>query len=252
MYWRMSMKTKRLLSIGLMLGCIVALSGCFLFTTTGTVTGVVIDATNGSGISGVVVTVIGDSFYSATTDSFGAFSFFVPIGNQTLSFDKPGYQFSSVSVVVVANEETEIRSSRMLGNPVLTSGETRFVLTWGATPSDLDSHLLTPSGDHVYFGDRNPSGAGANLDLDDTSSYGPETITITASQSGTYIYYVYKWSSAGSLTTSDAEVKVYDSTGLVETISVPTSGTGDYWNVASLNGSTLTVVNSIVSSAPTQ
>ena len=140
----------------------------------------------------------------------------------------------------------------MLGNPVLTSGETRFVLTWGATPSDLDSHLLTPSGDHVYYGNTDPFGAGANLDIDDTSSYGPETITITDTQSGTYIYYVHKWSSSGSLTTSDAEVKVYDSGGLLETISVPSSGTGDYWNVARLGGSTLTVVNTIVSSEPTQ
>lgn len=69
--------------------------------------------------------------------------------------------------------------------PVLSDDEYRIVLTWSSTPSDLDSHLSGPlsTGErfHVYYSDMSAFDNGetvATLDLDDTSSYGPETITL--------------------------------------------------------------------------
>lgn len=81
-----------------------------------------------------------------------------------------------------------------MGNPHLDQGTIRFVLTWGYQPKDLDSHLITPNEKHVYFAQKNPNLAGANLDVDDTSSYGLETITITELQSGQYLYLVHNYS----------------------------------------------------------
>lgn len=60
-------------------------------------------------------------------------------------------------------------------SPRLSNSEIRIVLSWGLDPRDLDSHL-TGNGIHVYYSNKNAQGI--NLDVDDVSGYGPETITI--------------------------------------------------------------------------
>lgn len=133
---------------------------------------------------------------------------------------------------------------------MLSSNQYRIVLTWGETPADLDSHLITPSGEEIYYHNKETTAGDANLDVDNTTSYGPETVTITAPQSGTYRYYVFNYSEKDngtdtSLTTSHAVVRVYNSSGLLKTYTVPATGAGLYWNVFTLNGSTITDVNAI-------
>ena len=85
-------------------------------------------------------------------------------------------------------------------------------LTWGAAPGDLDSHLYTPSGAHVYFSRKGNLLAEpfANLDVDDTSSFGPEVITLTRLMVGTYKYHVHNYSGfrAGSFTNATARVEL--------------------------------------------
>jgi hypothetical protein len=101
-------------------------------------------------------------------------------------------------------------------------GALRIVLTWGQAPSDLDSHLTGPDGAggrfHIYFGDR--FFGQSLLDVDDTSSYGPETITVIPEAAGTYRYSVHNWSdqsASGALgiAASPARVEVHDHQGLV-------------------------------------
>ena len=73
----------------------------------------------------------------------------------------------------------------------LPSGETRLVLNWGSQPGDLDSHLLTPEIEgqnyHISYSNRGSANSApyATLDTDDVNGYGPETITIKQSFSGT-------------------------------------------------------------------
>ena len=50
----------------------------------------------------------------------------------------------------------------------------RVVLTWGKTPDDLDSHMIFLATTLL----ENKTGTDAELDVDDTDSYGPETITL--------------------------------------------------------------------------
>jgi uncharacterized protein YfaP (DUF2135 family) len=68
------------------------------------------------------------------------------------------------------------------------SGQLRIVLTWGETPRDLDSHLDTPSGCHVFYGRKQCRGE-ASLDTDVTDSFGPETINIAKLEPGVYKYF---------------------------------------------------------------
>ncbi|HYR33519.1 MAG TPA: carboxypeptidase regulatory-like domain-containing protein, partial [Burkholderiales bacterium] len=66
-------------------------------------------------------------------------------------------------------------------------------LTWGSSPSDLDSHLKGPNNVHLSYQNRGSLTAApfAGLDVDDTSSFGPEVITITRLTQGVHEYFVH-------------------------------------------------------------
>jgi uncharacterized protein YfaP (DUF2135 family) len=70
--------------------------------------------------------------------------------------------------------------------PPVKQGQVRIVLTWGETPRDLDSHLDTPSGCHVYYGRKQCNRGQESLDTDVTDSFGPETINIRKLAPGVY------------------------------------------------------------------
>jgi hypothetical protein len=117
----------------------------------------------------------------------------------------------------------------------------------GASPSDLDSHLTVPNADvsrfHVFYQNRGAFDAPpfAGLDVDDVASFGPETITITQLNSGSYRYSVHDFtnrSSAAStaLGNSGARVEVYFNGGLQRTFFVPPGQAGNLWTVFELTG----------------
>ena len=128
-----------------------------------------------------------------------------------------------------------------------STDELKIVLTWGETPLDLDSHLYTPLIDglsyHIYYLDKGTLSEVpyACLDIDDMSSYGPETIWIETFYPGTYIYKVYNFSGTESLTTSSASVSVIDRDGVIATFDVPTTGTGLWWTVFEIDGATMAI-----------
>jgi uncharacterized protein YfaP (DUF2135 family) len=115
----------------------------------------------------------------------------------------------------------------------------RVVLTWGKKPADLDSHISYP-GNHIYFSAK--KGTDANLDVDDTDSYGPETITLDRKHSGeTYVYSVHDFTDMDrpgttALSASEAKVFVYVGQSLVRTYYVPTGKAGNLWTVFRVTG----------------
>ncbi|EOC6930168.1 tetratricopeptide repeat protein [Escherichia coli] len=124
-------------------------------------------------------------------------------------------------------------------SPVMTNLDgMRVVLSWGEKPFDLDSHLIFPGG-HIYFDSK--EGTDANLDVDDTGSYGPETVTISKKHFGeSYIYAVQDYSNKGLpnsnyLSASKAKVFVYVGSSLVRSYSVPAGKRGNIWTVFKLN-----------------
>ena len=159
--------------------------------------------------------------------------------------------------VVIASGETLTLDVSL--SPTLVTGEMRIVLNWGESPADLDSYLTTPSieGNEytVYWNNKGFTTAApyVTLDHDDLSAYGPETITLYKKFAGIYKYYVYNYSSSPDITTSNAVVQVYTDAGLVSSINIPTSGTGPYWNVLTIDGTTgaISVINQIIDTAPT-
>ncbi|MEL2509430.1 tetratricopeptide repeat protein [Escherichia coli] len=124
-------------------------------------------------------------------------------------------------------------------SPVMTNLDgMRVVLSWGEKPFDLDSHLIFPGG-HIYFDSK--EGTDANLDVDDTDSYGPETVIISKKHFGeSYIYAVQDYSNKGLpnsnyLSASKAKVFVYVGSSLVRSYSVPAGKRGNIWTVFKLN-----------------
>jgi hypothetical protein len=107
---------------------------------------------------------------------------------------------------------------------------------------------------HVYWANRGNCNTFpfACLDVDDTTSFGPETITIKQRYAGTYVYAVYNYSNETAITSSGGRVQIYGPSGLVATYNVPTSGNGRWWYVFDLNGSTgqITPRNVIQTNSP--
>ena len=63
----------------------------------------------------------------------------------------------------------------------------------------------------------------------------------------TYNLYVYNYSENPSIITSEAVLQIYGDSGFMTNINVPTSGTGLYWDLLTIDGTTgiLTINNSI-------
>ena len=180
-------------------------------------------------------------------DSDGTYSCKLPEGWYTLLIKKEGYIDGSIHIICMENTETGSETVRqdIVLSPLLSDDEYRIVLTWGDKPRDLDSHLEgydeTGCVFHVYFGNKEFYENGelvAYLDRDDTSSYGPETITLTLRVDNNirYEYYVYDYSNGGSsssmaLSFSGAKVEVYSSKGKLEEYVIEPSQYGTYWYV---------------------
>lgn len=170
-----------------------------------------------------------------------------PTGRFICVIRSPGYIPAIVPEIEVSDGENDLGQAST--SETLEEGQVRIVLEWGEEPSDLDSHLTGPDQDggrfHVYYANQNP-GDGANLDRDDVTSYGPETVTINEFRTGTYRYSVFNFSNqsedgALGINQSPARVTVYDSDGQRGTYSPPlaNAGDGNTWRILEIEGGSM-------------
>ena len=224
---------------------------------TGSAAGTIKNSTTGKGVSGLTLriykgvnTTEGEVVATLKTNSDGGYllSNAAP-GNYTLRItderelanEDMRFGEGKITIKVLADMTIRNQDAVVSDNMNITANSMRIVLRWGSTPSDLDSHLAY-GGNHVSY--KNKNGTGANLDVDDRSSYGPETITITSFMERTvYTYYIHDYSNKNNsrntaLANSGATVEVYIGGNTpVYTFNVP-SGTGIYWKVFSYDTST--------------
>ncbi len=218
------------------------------------VAGIARDAVTGQPLANVVVNIRenwnnkeGNPINSVTTDANGHYSVALERGYYTIEFAREGY--ASVFVNVFSSNAS--RSFDGTLNPTATAvddNQFRVVLTWGETPRDLDSHLVGPTvaGDsadyfHVYFSNKIYYGLeneiNASLDVDDTSSYGPETVTVFNVRSDKpYYYSVHDFTNrvntdSTEMSFSGANIKVYQGANLIKEYNVPSNQAGNVWNV---------------------
>lgn len=232
-------------------------------SSSGTVTGKITDAMTGDGISGTSYVIrkgwnktSGDKLKEGTFQD-SEYSLSLSAGNYTIEISKSGYVSNYVNIAI---SDTSSALANITLNPegvVTPGGSIRIILTWGETPTDLDSHLFGPKADdasstfHTYYSNKDYYHDGtriANLDLDDTSSYGPETTTIYALESeGTYSFYVHDYtnlssSSSTALSLSGAKVQVYSGSACVATFNIPTYKEGTVWHVFDYDAATDTII----------
>lgn len=227
-----------------------------------TITGQIVDAQTGNGTPDATVIFVrtGDGASNASswrphadvgddetadlvveTDEEGNYTINdAPTGAFELIIRREGYAEDRVENVVIGEGENNVDPRPITEE--LEDGEIRIVLSWGENPRDLDSHLTGPLADdsrfHVAFFNRTPEGSNANLDRDDTTSFGPETITVTALRDGMYRYSVHNFSNQSEdggvgIYESPAEVRFYDDDGLIDVYSPPEAeeDDGNTWRV---------------------
>ncbi|WP_169577862.1 carboxypeptidase regulatory-like domain-containing protein [Salisaeta longa] len=217
-----------------------------------TITGQVLDATTGDPIPNAEIA------FSTETDTSRALADLIfeanesgtyelqnaPTGTYLCVIRAAGYFPQIVEEVPLQEGTNDLGSSA--SSEELADGQFRIVLSWGETPDDLDSHLTGPDAGsgrfHVYYSNQTPSGAEANLDLDDITSYGPETVTITALRDGMYRYSVHNYANQSAdgalgIESSPAKVDFYGENGLIETYNPPaaTAQSGNTWRVFEIN-----------------
>jgi uncharacterized protein YfaP (DUF2135 family) len=106
---------------------------------------------------------------------------------------------------------------------------------------------------HVYYNAKNFYYMGmlyANLDVDDITSYGPETVTIYEQVQGFYRYSVHDYTNreyaySAVLANSNAQVRVYKGSELINTFNVPSNLDGTLWTVFEYTGNTIIPINTM-------
>jgi len=210
---------------------------------TSQVSGQIVNSQDGQGIAGarIVFSRNGYPELADVTGATGTFNFVdAPSGTFTVEITRTGF-------ITFLRENVEITNGAFVLDPVAITetppaGSFRIILTWGATPSDLDTHLTGPDGAggrfHVYYGNR--SAGGSTLDLDDTSGNGPETTTITTLHNGVYRFSALNFSNqtatgAQGIAASPARIEVYSSFGLIKSYTAPPATAGNTWRVFEMN-----------------
>lgn len=213
-----------------------------------TISGTIINSQTGYGLSGAKVSFTVDQSATTgenaelqvTTDYNGDYYIdYAPTGTFTCIVEIEGYFIRKTENVVISEGYNTVAEQTIVEEP--EEGTVRIVLTWGANPYDLDSHFTGPESNgerfHVYYSNKTDVDNYVNLDVDDTNSYGPETITINSFYSGIYRYSVHNYSdqstAGGSgIAESPARVEIYDYSGLIDSYTAPVfSGSGNTWRV---------------------
>ncbi|WP_458464586.1 YfaP family protein, partial [Paenibacillus sp.] len=234
----------------------------------GSVCGYISDSVTGERLAGVQITFypgwnntsdipekwVG-KIVTCTTNASGYYSAELIQGGYTAVMTKVGYIQGSMNVISVQDMTGAGRHNGVL-SPLQASDQYRVVLTWAAEPSDLDSHLTGKLDDgssiHVYYSEKTAEAGNsklADLDLDDTDSYGPETVTIYLPDSGSFRYSVHDYTnrndaSSSMMSRSNAKVTVYKGNECIATYPVPNKA-GTVWTVFDLNGGVITPVNAM-------
>ncbi|NMD72715.1 DUF11 domain-containing protein [Bacillus sp. DNRA2] len=228
----------------------------------GTATGKVVNAVTGDPVDGLNIDIrkgknnlSGEIVETVETNEQGDYSVELPGGNYTMEVSGRGYITTSANIISLGGQ-TKGDQNVSISPDGLLDEEIRVVLTWGEDPRDLDSHFAGPKADggyfHVYYIDQDYSDPEneVNLDIDDTNSFGPETVTvIDRIQEGTYTYAVHNFTNSLdkdlSLSNSEATVRVYKGDSIVKTFNVPMGQAGNIWRVFEICNGEIVPINRI-------
>ena len=215
--------------------------------------GQVRDAQTSNPIIGANVQITWPVTMSVLTDAQGAYSFgSLSTGSYDMMVSISGYE--TVTRTIDLSDMVQVEDFAL--SQTLTNDLFRIVLTWGAEPQDLDIYY-NASSFSVWWGEPGSltSAPFVHLDVDDTLSFGPETITVRQlAEPANIVIHNYSADLKGDpvqLTASKGLVQIYDQSGLISTFEVPTTGTGFFWNVCDITiDGQIVPINQIVETPP--
>jgi hypothetical protein len=210
--------------------------------------GIARDAVTGDPLQGIAIRmkdIFGGPELAATSDARGRYLIEADFGTWTLSASGAGL-IAWQDKVAFINSDYPVRRDIHLTSPLRLS-QYRFVLSWGASPEDLDLHVAGPTPDgaefHISYRAMRSYARRHFLDRDDTTAYGPETITLERLDPGMYSVAVHNYSDRSApgsrtLSYSGAVIRAYREQELIGTAMVPTGTQGTVWHAFSLDGRT--------------
>jgi len=199
-----------------------------------TITGCVTDS-DSVPIANAILRSAGRSYNgtsSATSDSNGLFSITGRYQSSLLLSAVQGQQ--SRTLVIETLDDNKSLTDCLVLSPAISS----ITLSWGEHPEDLDSHFYGPTEAqdaefHLDFIDQTVTVAGTSifLDVDDTSSFGPEVVTIPKFPlAGRYHYLVDHYYGDSNIKTSPTRVELNLESDIT-IYSPPTGDPTDIWHV---------------------
>ena len=223
-----------------------------------TLTSTILNATDATPIASATVKLIGaEATFTATTDTSGTFTFSdVPAKAYTLEVSASGF----VTYTTSFNAEATNSISLSPLTEESESGNFRFILSWNELPTDMDIHCFIhdDSGnliDSINYANTSYSNGEftVNLDNDERSGYGPETITVNAlPENYTLRLFVINFSGDETTLNSNASLSVYEgNTSLgqfnVSDVSNPENSNYFWWHVATYSDSNLNAIQTFKS-----
>jgi hypothetical protein len=174
----------------------------------------------------------GQAYTSSSSD--GSFSVAAKPSSTVLLSASTTSGLSRTSTVSTGTEDMTQSECIVLDNAAAT-----VTLTWGENPRDLDTHFFGPNSEtgesafHVYYINKEETLDNSSiwLDVDDTSSYGPEVTTISSfPYAGRYTYAIYLFSGSSDIAASPARVELNYS-GNTQIFSPPEGDATVCWSV---------------------
>ena len=240
-------------------------------TGNGSAGGRITNAIDGNALEGVEIRLRNDwnnrageyvRDFLVRTNSDGQYSISeIPVGYYTVEATKEGFYTDYFNIIVHSTDPQYDQNFSI--SPILPENQIRIVLRWDEYPYDIDSHLIgnKPDGSefNVFYSNMKYSWDGiekANLDVDDTSSYGPETITILDTIDDGWIYAVHDYSNrsnsnSDALSYSGAYATVFAGGRQMASFHVPVGQTGTYWTVFEYVNGEIRSINTVNNTVPT-
>ena len=215
--------------------------------------GTIIDAVNGEPLESALIIIKNrdskETVGRAVADTQGKFNVSVDYGPYVIYIGKKDY----ISARFVADVYQDFPSAiHAVLTKIIPPRDYRIILTWDRYPVDVDAHLRGPHPGHedfhIYWNRRTMVKGKKYLDRDDTSSFGPETITIHGLDPGIYRYTVHNYSgrnltSGDALSRGNIVVRIYNGDQLLKEYKMPPGTPGNYWKVFEIDGETGEIID---------
>lgn len=107
------------------------------------------------------------------------------------TFSRPYIFGGGSNGVEIRSPDNSVRSRVQFyeTNSLATQSKLSVLLSWDSDNTDVDLHVISPDGRHVWYGERVSENGGA-LDIDVTTGYGPEIFSTPSPLKGTYLVYL--------------------------------------------------------------